>query len=131
MVKKKQKVRANNRDEQADVMVSIGDLTTASVNDVKLDKNYEDMAEDFIGTFNNAVTQGQAPIKALYSMIAACAIILGNFIRAGLRQQEVGKLLMMMGKSAAAASKMFKILENQSVGQAVSNVIKTGQRKMN
>lgn len=118
------------KDEKADIIVPIGDLSNEMIL-VESDSDYEDMTEDFIATFNNAVMQGQKPTRAIFAFASAFAVVLGCFIRAGLRQEQVGRLLMLVGKNTAAASKMVKILQNQSVGRAVSNVVKAGKRKVN
>lgn len=122
--------KKNPNDDQMDIVVPIGDLSKSSVASVQFDKNYEDMTEDFIGTFNHGVTQGMPPINALYAFGAAFAVVLGCAIRASLPQSEVGKFLMMIGRNAAVASKMVQILQGQSVGQAVANVMQTTKRKV-
>lgn len=125
-----QPLNKKSSDDQADIIVPIGDLSKASILTVQFDKNYEDMTEDFIGTFNHGVTQGMPPINSLYAFGAAFAVVLGCAIRAGLSQAETGKFLMMIGKNAAVASKMVQILQGQSVGQAVANVMQTTKRKV-
>lgn len=117
------------RDEKSDVIVDIGDMSMAKVSSVDLNDNYEDMTEDYIGNFNHIVTQGQAPIDALFSFAQAFAIVLGCCIRAGLPQAEVGKLMITIGKNAEAASRMVKILSTTDVQTAVHNAVKANKRK--
>lgn len=119
-------------DEKVDIIVPIGNQAGASKErDVVFDENYEDMTEDFIGTLNHAITQGMKPIQVLYAQASAFSIVLGCFIRAGLTQAEVGKLLMMVGRNAAVSSKMVQIMQNQTVGQAVTDVIRNTDKKAN
>lgn len=102
-------------DEKANIIVPIGSQAHASKDQVKFTENYEEMTEDFIGTFNHACTQGMVPIEVMYAQASAFSIVLGCFIRAGLKQAEVGKLLMMVGRNAAVMSKAVQVIENQSV----------------
>lgn len=120
----------NEKDEQADIIVPIGDLSRANLDAIPFDENYEKMTEDFIDTFNHGVTQGMPPQTGLFAFGSAFAVVLGCAIRAGLPQAQVGKLLMMIGRNAAVSSKMVQILQNLSVGQAVANVIETGKKRM-
>lgn len=115
-------------DDNSAIIVPIGDLSLVNLDDVKFDPNYESMTEDFIGTFNHGVTQGMQPQSAIFSMGSAFAVVLGCAIRAGLPQAQVGKLLMMVGRNAAVSSKMVQVLQGQSVGQAVANVMKAGKK---
>lgn len=118
-----------DRDNTNDaIIVPIGDLSLANLDEVKFDPNYEAMTEDFIGTFNHGVTQGMPPQSALFAFGSAFAVVLGCAIRAGLPQAQVGKMLMMVGRNAAVASKMVQVLQGQSVGQAVARVMKAGRK---
>lgn len=112
------------------IIVPIGDLSLADLDQVKFDPNYEAMTEDFIGTFNHGVTQGMPPQSALFAFGSAFAVVLGCAIRAGLPQAQVGKMLMMVGRNAAVSSKMVQVLQGQTVGQAVASVMKAGKQKM-
>jgi len=119
------------RDGKSDVIIPIGDQSSYSKEiHVKFDTNYEDMAEDFIDTFNNAVAQGMTPIQVLYSQASAFSIVLGCFIRAGLKQAEVGKLLMMVGRNAAVSSQAVQIVQNQSVGEVVGDIVRGSEPKV-
>jgi hypothetical protein len=119
------------RDTKADVIIPIGDQSAYSKEkDVKFDTNYEDMAEDFIDTFNNACNQGMLPIQVLYSQASAFSIVLGCFIRAGLKQAEVGKLLMMVGRNAAVSSQSVQIVQNQTVGEVIGDVTRNNEPKV-
>lgn len=113
--------------EKADILVPIGSQASATKERVQFDDNYEAMAEDFIDTFNNGVTQGMFPLQALYAQASAFSITLGCFIRAGLSQAEVGKLLMMVGRNAAVSSKMVQIIQNQTAGEATADIIRKSE----
>lgn len=120
---------AMNRESSNDaIIVPIGDLSNVDLGQVPFDPNYEAMTEDFIGTFNHGVTQGMPPQNALFAFGSAFAVVLGCAIRAGLPQAQVGRLLMMIGRNAAASSKMAIVLQNQTVGQAVASVMKSGKK---
>lgn len=110
------------------IIVPIGDLSNVDLSQIPFDPNYEAMTEDFIGTFNHGVTQGMPPQNALFAFGSSFAVVLGCAIRAGLPQAQVGRLLMMIGRNAAASSKMAIVLQNQTVGQAVANVMKAGKK---
>lgn len=72
-------------EEDEDVLVSLGDLSEAKIGDITYGKNFETVALDYIATFNLAVTQGMAPIKALQAMVQALVIVMGLCLRAGLK----------------------------------------------
>lgn len=114
--------------ENAAIIVPIGDLSQVDLDQVKFDPNYEAMTEDFIGTFNHGVTQGMPPQSALFSFASAFAVVLGCAVRAGLPQAQVGKLLFMLGRNTAAASKMVQVLQGQSVQSAVANAMKASKK---
>lgn len=118
----------NRDDDKAAILVPIGDLSNVDLSVVPFDQNYEAMTEDFIGTFNHGVTQGMPAQNALFSMGSAFAVILGCAIRAGLPQEQVGRVLYMIGRNSAAASKMVQVLQGQTVGQAVANVVKSSKK---
>lgn len=120
----------NKGDDNAAIIVPIGDLSNVDLSAVPFDPNYEAMTEDFIGTFNHGVTQGMPPQNALFAFGSAFAVVLGCAIRAGLPQAQVGRLLMMIGRNSATASKMVHVLQGQSVGQAVANVMKANKKVM-
>lgn len=56
-------------------------------------QNYEEMVEDYIKTFNHAVTQGVPPEWALFAFTQAYAITLGQCLRAALPYTEAAKFL--------------------------------------
>ena len=92
-----------------DVLVSLGDLTEAKIEDITFGKNYEAIAMDYVATFNGAITQGVSPLKALMAMCQACAIVTGQCIRAGLRVQIAYGLLKYMVGAIKKASGEVKI----------------------
>lgn len=114
---------SDQEDENAAIIVPIGNLSKANLDAVAFDANYEAMTEDFIGTFNHGVTQGMPPQNGLFAFASAFAVVLGCSIRAGLPQAQVGKLLMMLGRNAAVSSKMVKVLQGQDVSSAVASVM--------
>lgn len=120
--------KMNKNDDSSAIVVPIGDLSRASTDGVQFDENYEAMTEDFIDTFNHGVTQGMPAINGLYAFGSAFAVILGCCIRASLPQKEVGKMLLMIGRNAAAASKMVTVLQGQTVEQAVANAMKSSKK---
>jgi hypothetical protein len=73
--------------ESDDVLVSLGDLSGARLEDVHAGRNFETIALDYITTFNMAIAQGVSPIKALLAMTQATSIVMGNCIRAGLKPE--------------------------------------------
>lgn len=119
----------NRDDDKAAIIVPIGDLSNADLEKIPFDPNYEAMTEDFIGTFNHGVTQGMPPQNALFAFASAFAVVLGCAIRAGLPQAQVGRLLYMLGRNSAAASKMVQVLQGQSVSQAVASAMKADAKK--
>jgi hypothetical protein len=124
-------VPVESKNEKADIILPIGDQSKYSKEkDVKFDENYEDMAEDFIDTFNHGVNQGMLPIQVIYSMASAFSIVLGCFIRAGIKQAEVGKLLMMVGRNAAVSSQAVQIVQNQSVGEVIGDLTRNNEPKV-
>jgi hypothetical protein len=93
-----------------DVLVSLGDLSEAKIEDITTGKNYEAVALDYIATFNGAVTQGVNPLKALMAMCQACAIVMGQCIRAGLRLEIALGLISFIVKNARKASGEVRII---------------------
>jgi hypothetical protein len=94
----------------SDVLVSLGDLSEAKIEDITTGKNYEAVALDYIATFNGAVTQGVNPLKALMAMCQACAIVMGQCIRAGLRLEIALGLISFIVKNARKASGEVRII---------------------
>lgn len=98
------------RDEAEVLLVNIGNMGKADLSHVKFDENYERMVEDFLGTFNHAITQGQAPIRVLFSFASAFAVALGYCVRAGLSAKVAGKLVAMIVRNSDASAKMIKFV---------------------
>jgi hypothetical protein len=82
----------------------------AKIEDITTGKNYEAVALDYIATFNGAVTQGVNPLKALMAMCQACAIVMGQCIRAGLRLEIALGLISFIVKNARKASGEVRII---------------------
>jgi uncharacterized membrane protein YciS (DUF1049 family) len=96
--------------EPDDVLVSLGDLTEAKLEDITAGKNFETIALDYITTFNMAVAQGIFPPKALLAMTQATSIVMGNCIRAGLQSGIAIGMIMDMAEHAKKASKSVNII---------------------
>jgi hypothetical protein len=96
-----------------DLLVDMGDLTRASLKGVQMDADYESMTEDIVQTFNNIVIQGIPPIKALFSMSQAFAIVLGFALRANLPFEIAKNLITQVMTSATAAEKTVRIITRQ------------------
>lgn len=91
-----------------DVFVSLGNMASASLASVKLDKSYELMVEDIIGNFNHIVSQGVKPIVALYAFSQAYALTLGQCLRADLPWAIAQRLLRSIMKNAQTAERMLR-----------------------
>jgi len=85
-----------------DLFVPLGNLTGKSIahlrevldrGDPQVLRNYEELTEDFIQTFNHAVTQGVPVEWVLFSFTQAFAITMGQCLRAGLSYPEAAKFL--------------------------------------
>jgi 16S rRNA A1518/A1519 N6-dimethyltransferase RsmA/KsgA/DIM1 with predicted DNA glycosylase/AP lyase activity len=96
-----------------DILVDMGDMTQASLDQVVLDADYESMTEDIIQNVNHIILQGIAPMTALYSMSQAFAIVLGYALRANLPWPMAQAILTQVMKSAQAAEKMVRIITKQ------------------
>ena len=96
-----------------DVLVALGNLSDAQMKDITFGKNYEAIALDYIETFNGAVTQGIAPLKALCAMTQATSIVMGNCLRAGLKKEIALGLLMKMVEHAKGSSEQVQIITKQ------------------
>jgi len=95
-----------------DILIDLGDMTTSDL-DIALDTEYESMTEDFIQTFNNVVLQGIEPIKGVFSMSQAFAIVLGYALRANMPFQLARDMLTQVMKSATASEKMVRVITKQ------------------
>lgn len=95
-----------------DILIDLGDMTAADL-DIALDAEYESMTEDFIQTFNNVVIQGIEPIKGIFSMSQAFAIVLGYALRANMPFQLARDMLTQVMKSATASEKMVRVITKQ------------------
>lgn len=91
-----------------DVFVSLGNMASANLDSVRLDKSYEAMVEDIIGNFNHIVSQGVKPIVALYAFSQAYALTLGQCLRADLPWAIAQRLLRSIMKNAQTAERMLR-----------------------
>lgn len=91
-----------------DTFVSLGDLSGTTLDQINTGgKNYETITLDYIATFNHAVTQGVNPVKALLAMVQACAITMGQCIRAGMKEDAAfGMVAFIVGTAKKAKSKV-------------------------
>lgn len=104
-----------------DLFVPLGDLTGKTVARLRevLEKspealaNYEELTEDFIKTFNHAVTQGVPPEWALFSFTQAYAITLGQCLRAGFPFGEAKDLLKIILDNARLSKDMVQQISKQ------------------
>lgn len=95
-----------------DILVDMGDMSRVSL-DIPLDADYESMTEDIIQNVNHIVLQGIEPIKALFSMSQAFAIVLGYALRANMPFEIAKALITQVMKSATASEKMVRIITKQ------------------
>lgn len=91
-----------------DLLVNLGNLGNARLEQVELNSEYELMVEDFLDTFNHAVTQGVAPIRAVYAMCQGFGITLGCALRADLPFPVAKALVQMILTTASAQEKMLR-----------------------
>lgn len=96
-----------------DVLVDMGNMTHASIENIPLDADYESMVEDMLQGFNHVVMQGITPIRALYAMSQAFAIVLGYALRANMPWPVAQAILTTVMKSANAAEKMVRHVTRQ------------------
>ena len=100
-----------------DLFVSLGNLSGASIEHLRavleaghstVLTNYEELVEDFIQTFNHAVTQGVPPEWALFAFTQAYAITLGAALRADLPAKEAGRFISTIVKNADLSEKLVR-----------------------
>ncbi|HSV90941.1 MAG TPA: hypothetical protein VLH80_07560 [Nitrospiraceae bacterium] len=96
-----------------DILVDMGDMTRANIDSIELDADYESMTEDIIQNVNHIILQGIEPIKALFSMSQAFAIVLGYALRANMPFEVAKALLTQVMNSATASEKMIRIITKQ------------------
>lgn len=96
-----------------DLLVDMGDMTRVSLDNIALDADYESMTEDIIQNVNHIILQGIPPIKAIFSMSQAFAIVLGFALRANMPFEIAKALLTQVMKSATASEKMVRIISKQ------------------
>jgi len=107
--------RLDGTDPSDDLFVTIGDLSKTPLNGVKLDANQEDMVEDFIESFNQAVLQSMPPVKVLFAFAQAFGLTLGYCIRAGLSPADGRKLIGMLIQQSKDEAKAVKIVTGATV----------------
>lgn len=95
-----------------DILVDMGDMSRVNL-DIPLDADYESMTEDIIQNVNHIILQGIEPIKALFSMSQAFAIVLGYALRANMPFEIAKALITQTMKSATASEKMVRIITRQ------------------
>lgn len=98
---------------QHDLMVDLGDMTRANLNGIALDAEYEAMVEDIIGCTNNIVLQGIAPIRAVFAMSQAFAIVLGYALRANMNFDVAKAMITQVMRSATKNEKLLRIITKQ------------------
>lgn len=103
--------------EEGDIFVSLGNLSGTTIANLRgvLDRgdptvmrNYEDLVEDFIETFNHAVTQGVPPEWALFAFTQAYALTMGQCLVADLPFPEAAKFLRTIIENADLSQKFVK-----------------------
>lgn len=95
-----------------DILVDMGDMTRVTL-DIALDTDYEAMTEDIIQTVNHIILQGVPPVKALFSMSQAFAIVLGFALRANMPFEIAKALITQVMNSATASEKMVRVITRQ------------------
>jgi hypothetical protein len=96
-----------------DLLVDMGDMTRVNLDSIRLDADYESMTEDIIQNVNHIILQGIDPIKAIFSMSQAFAIVLGFALRANMPFEVAKALITQVMKSATAAQSMVRIITKQ------------------
>jgi len=91
-----------------DLLVNVGNMSNANLNQVEISAEYEAMVQDYLDTFNHAVSQGVAPIRAVYAFCQGFAITLGCCLRADLPFEVARQLVAMVMKTATASEKMVR-----------------------
>lgn len=105
--------QANSPEGAGDLLVDMGDMTNASLNHVALDAAYEAMVEDIIGNVNHIVMQGETPIKAVFAMSQAFAIVLGYALRANMNFDVAKAMITQVMRSATKNEKLLRIITKQ------------------
>lgn len=102
---------------KGDLFVSLGNLQDTTIADLRavlargdavVMSNYEDLVEDFIETFNHAVTQGVPPQWALFAFTQAYALTMGQCLVADLPFTEAAKFLRTIIENADLSQKFVK-----------------------
>lgn len=96
-----------------DILVDLGDMTRVDLDAIQLDADYESMTEDIIQNVNHIILQGIDPIKAIFSMSQAFAIVLGFALRANMPFEVAKALITQIMKSATASEQMVRIVTKQ------------------
>jgi len=91
-----------------DLLVNVGDMTNAHLGQCHVNAEYEAMVQDYLDTFNHAVSQGVAPIRAVYAFCQGFAITLGCCLRANLGFEVAKQLVTMVMRTATASEKMVR-----------------------
>lgn len=105
--------QANAPDGQHDLMVDLGDMSAANFNQIALDAEYEAMVEDIIGNVNHIVLQGTPPIRAVFAMSQAFAIVLGYALRANMNFDVAKAMITQVMQSATKNEKLLRIITKQ------------------
>jgi hypothetical protein len=96
-----------------DLLVDMGNMTGVNLDNIRMDVDYEEMTEDIIQTVNHIILQGVPPIKALFSMSQAFAIVLGFALRANMPFEIARNLITQVMNSATASEKMVRVITRQ------------------
>lgn len=96
-----------------DLLVDLGNMSNASLDHVALDADYEAMTEDILRNVNHIVMQGVKPIKAVFSMSQAFAIVLGYALRANMPFPVAQAMITQVMKSATKNEQMLRIITTQ------------------
>lgn len=96
-----------------DILVDMGDMTRVNLDDIQLDADYESMTEDIIQNVNHIILQGIEPIKAVFSLSQAFAIVLGFALRANMPFEVAKALITQVMNSATASEKMVRVITKQ------------------
>lgn len=98
---------------ERDLMVDLGDMTRANLNQIALDAEYEAMVEDIIGNVNHIVVQGVPPIRAVFALSQAFAIVLGYALRANMNFDVAKAMITQVMKSATKNEQLLRIITKQ------------------
>jgi hypothetical protein len=91
-----------------DLLVNVGNMAGANLNQCSVNAEYEAMVEDYLGCFNHMVAQGVAPIRAVYAACQSFAIVLGCCLRADMPFEVARQLVSMVMKTASTSEKMIR-----------------------